>query len=137
MPVPVLPDAVALTIQALRAQPTLDVLVGGRVSDRVPASPVWPLLVVSVVDEVELEWHTGEVRVQVDVWGAGAGPSHKQQVRRIAGELFAVARDLRGEYPAGVVRSSSPLMSVPSPDSETGRQRVVVDLLLHTMSGDN
>ena len=132
MPTPLLPDMVAVTRDALLAQATLSALVGGRIYDQLPVAPAWPLLVVDTVDENEAEWHTGEARVQVDIWGAGPSSANKQQVRRIAAELLAVSRDLRGAYPSGHISNSAVLTVVPAPDADTGRQRLVVDLLIHT-----
>lgn len=132
MPVPLLPDTLALAREALLAQASLTALVGTRIYDRIPASPTWPLLVVSDVDIQELEWHTWLARVQVDVWGAGGSQADWQQVRTIARTLYSVARDLRGSWTAGDISNAAPLIIVPAPDETTGRARLVVDLQLET-----
>lgn len=132
MPTPLLPDTLDLARTALLAQPSLTALVGTRILPRIPASPVWPLLVLTVVDSGELEWHTGEARVQVDVWGAGGQDADWQAVYTIARTLVSVARDLRGAYGPGRIANSAPASTVPQPDQTTGRARLVVDLILHT-----
>lgn len=132
MPVPVLPDALAVAREGLLAQSTLTALVGTRIYDRIPASPTWPLLVLSVVDDLELEWHTGVARVQVDVWGAGSSPTDAAQALSIARTVRSVARDLRQSWAAGDISNAAPGTILPAPDPETGRARYVIDLILET-----
>lgn len=132
MPVPVLPDSIALAREALLAQSSLTALVSTRIYDRIPASPTWPLLVLSVVDDLELEWHTGQARVQVDVWGRSGSPTDAAEALNIARVVRSVARDLRGSWAAGDVSNAAPGTIIPAPDPETGRARYVIDLLLET-----
>jgi Protein of unknown function (DUF3168) len=133
VPLPLLPDTVALAIQALGAQSVITALVGARIYDRVPASPVYPLLEVLSVDDGESagEPIVGESRVQVNCWGAGTGPGHVQQTRLIARTVRAVCRDLVGTHAAGRIVSAAPVLFVPAPD-ETGRARFIIDLSLRT-----
>jgi hypothetical protein len=132
MPVSLLPDALAVTREALLAQSSLTALVGTRIYDRIPGNPVWPLLVLTVVDEVELEWHTGNARVQVDVWGAGNTSADAQQAQTVARTVRAVTRDLRGSWTAGDISNAAPAVTIPAPDETTGRARFVIDLLIET-----
>lgn len=127
MPTTLLPDLVAVTIQALSAQPSLTALVSTRVYDRLPATPTWPLLVVNTVDEGETPF-AGIARVQVDVWGAGPTSTDEEATRTIARTLVSVSRDLRGNYAAGHISNSGHLNTVPLPDPTTGRARFAVDL---------
>jgi hypothetical protein len=132
MPVSLLPDALALTREALLAQSSLTALVGTRIYDRIPGTPTWPLLVLTVIDEVELEWHTGQPRVQVDVWGAGSTATDAANALTIARTVRSVTRDLRGSWTAGDISNAAPSTIVPAPDQTTGRARYVIDLLLET-----
>lgn len=132
MPVPVLPDSLALAREALLAQSSLTALVSTRIYERIPASPTWPLLVASIVDDLELEWHTGQARVQVDVWGAGSSPTQAAEALNITRVVRAVARDLRGSWTAGDVASAAPGIIIPAPDPDTGRARYLIDLLIQT-----
>src|SRR5215207_5337282 len=129
MPFPLLPDTVALAREALLAQTSITALVSTRIYARIPATPTWPLLVVSTVDDAESpEPAFGESRVQVDVWGAGGSDTQTAQARLIARTVWQAARDLDGSYTSGVIVHCTPLISVPAPDPETGRARFVVDL---------
>ena len=132
MPTPVLPDVLAVMCQALLAQPAVTALVGTRISDRIPDSPVWPLIVVSVISDQEREWHTGLSRVQVDVWGSGPTSGDKATVRAVYAALLSVARDLRGAWPAGRISNSAIINGVMLPDPDTGRQRIAVDFHIET-----
>lgn len=131
MAVPLLPDVTQLAIDALLAQSPVTALVGTRIYPRIPDTPTWPLLRVSVVDEIERQWHTGLARVQVDCWGAGNTLTDEQQARTIARTLVSVHRDLRGAYASGRISNTGLGAVVPAPDPDNGRPRFVVDLLLH------
>lgn len=133
MPIPLLPDPVALTIQALLAQTSLTALVGTRMYDRIPGNPTWPLLVVSAVsDDEERDPALGAARVQVDCWGAGNSPGDTATAQTIARTVRSTARDLAGTYAAGMLVDCSPALFAPAPDPTTGRARFVADLLLTT-----
>jgi hypothetical protein len=132
---PLLPDLLAVAIQAVRAQPAVQSAVGARVYDRVPASPVWPLLVVSVVDNGERSPSEGSGRFQVDVWGSGPGDTASAAAHTIARAVVAASRDMRGTWPAGTITNSGVAMGpLEQPDDETGRARWVVDLYVDTSS---
>ena len=127
MPVPVLPDVLGVMCQALLGQSAVTALVGTRITDRIPDSPIWPLIVVSVVSEQEKEWHTGSARVQCDVWGRGPTSVDKLEVRAIFAALVSVSRDLRGAWSSGRISNSAITNGVMLPDPNTGRQRIAVD----------
>lgn len=133
MPLALLPDVVALAITALRAQTAVTALVSQRVYSRIPASPTWPLLVVSTVDEGEAgEPIVGASRVQVDCWGGGNGADYDQQARALGRTVRSVTRDLVGSYTGGSIVACSPELMIPAPDSDTGRARFIVDLSITT-----
>lgn len=134
MPTPLLPDALAVAQQALLAQQALVTLVGQRVYVKRPAEPTWPLLQLSVVDDREREWYSGEARVQVDVWGAGSADADVAQVGLIVRTLVSVTRDLVGAWPAGSISNAAVESAVPQPDPVTGRFRIAVDLTVWTHS---
>jgi hypothetical protein len=88
--------------------------------------------VLTVIDEVELEWHTGQPRVQVDVWGAGSTATDAANALTIARTVRSITRDLRGTWTAGDISNAAPSTIIPAPDQTTGRARYVIDLLLET-----
>lgn len=134
MPTPLLPDALALTRQSLLSQSALTDLVGQRVYVTRPANPTWPLLQLSIVDDREREFYSGEVRVQVDVWGTGSSDASVAEVGLIVRTLVSVTRDLVGSYPAGRISNAAVESAVPQPDPDTGRFRIAVDLTVWTHS---
>lgn len=133
MPVPLIPDTVALVREALLAQPAVTALVGTRMYDRIPALPTWPLLVIDTVDEAETDWHTWEARVQVDAWGSGPSSNDEQQARLIARTIVASMRDLKGSWSSGDIVNVGMANMIPAPDDETGRARFVIDLMVQVM----
>lgn len=133
MPVPLLPDVIDLAITALAAQSPVTALVSTRIYSRRPDNPTWPLLVVSTVDDDEgRDPALGLSRVQVDCWGGGNGAGYDQQARLLARTVRSVARDLKGTYGGGVVTGCAPGLIIPAPDSDTGRARFIVDLILES-----
>ena len=133
MPTPTLPDTIELVREALLAQSAITAMVGTRIYDRVPASPAWPLIVLDTVDESEIEWHTWQARVSVNVWGAGPTSNDEANARTIARAIVAYSRDLRGGWTAGHIRACWHIVTVPAPDETTGRARFVVDVMVETM----
>jgi len=136
MPLPLLPNVVDLTKEALLAQTSLTALVSTRIYDRVPGTPTFPLLVVTSVDEAESpEPAIGEARVQVDVWGKLLSELGAQtQARLITRTLQSVVRDLRGTWTAGHIVNSAHLNTIPQPDPDSGRTRFIVDLQINSQS---
>lgn len=134
MPLPLLPDTLALGREALLAQTPVTAIVSTRVyGSRIPGSPTYPLIVLSVVDDDEArDPALGEARLQADCWGAGSGPVEEEQARLLARTVRAVARDLAGTYTAGTVTGCAPGQIISAPDPTTGRVRFIVDLLITT-----
>lgn len=132
MPLPLQPDIVALTREALLAQSTLTAQVSTRIYDRLPgsAAQVYPLLVVTSVDSGESDEPTiGDARVQVDVWGRPlAEVNARSQAWTVTATLISVIRDLRGTWTAGKIVNSALLNTIPQPDDTSGRTRYIVDL---------
>lgn len=133
MPLPLLPDPVELTRLGLVAQPAVTAFVAARVHDRIPSSPVYPLIRLDLIsDDEERDPSLGFARVQAGCWGTGAGPNDTAAAQQLARTIRAAARDLQGTYAAGVIVSCSPGLIVPAPDPTTGRARFLVDLFLIT-----
>lgn len=131
MPTQLLPDAVAVIRQALLAQAPITALVSTRIYDRVPATPTWPLLVVTSIDDDEIEGPENlQARIQVDCWGQSGSETHTAEVRLIARTVRSVSRDLIGTWASGKIRAAVAQITIPSPDPETGRARFIVDLLV-------
>lgn len=133
MPLPLDPDVVALTKEALLAQPSVTALVSTRIYDRLPGSPTYPLLVVTSVDGSESDEPViGEDRVQIDVWGRPlAELNARTDARTLAATVKSVVRDLRGTWTAGKIVNSAHLNTVPQPDDTSGRTRYIVDLQIN------
>lgn len=129
MPIPVLPDSTVAARTALLAQATVTSLVGQRIYYAIPSTPVFPLLVLSLVDDDELRPETLTARVQVDVWGNGNTTQDVLDCKAIAAAVRSVARDLKGSWPARISNSVAGQI-VPNPDDTSGRARFIVDLLL-------
>lgn len=131
MPTQLLPDPVAAVREALLAQASITALVSTRIYDRIPATPTWPLLVVSSVDDDEAGGPENlQARVQVDCWGQSGNQTDTAQARLIVRTVRSVSRDLAGTWPAGKIRSAVGQTTIPSPDPESGRARFFIDLLV-------
>lgn len=131
MPTQLLPDVVAVIRQALLAQSSITALVSTRIYDRIPAMPTWPLLVVTTVDEDEVEGPENlQGRIQIDCWGQSGNETHTAEARLIARTVRSVSRDLAGTWTGGKVRAAVAQIALPSPDPITGRARFIVDLLV-------
>jgi len=130
MPTPTLPDPTVLARSALLAETAVTTLVSTRIYYAIPASPTYPLLVLTLVDDDELRPETLTARVQVDVWGDGPGTQSVLEAKAIAATVRSVARDLKGTYTGGTISSSVAGQVIPQPDGTTGRARFIVDLLI-------
>jgi hypothetical protein len=128
MPLPVLADPVVAVRTALVAQSPVTTLVAQRIYYAIPETPVYPLLVLSLVDEDEVRPDTLGARVQVDVWGQGGTPQQVIDAKAIAAAIRSVARDLKGSWSGATISNCVAGQVVPSPDTTTGRTRFVVDL---------
>lgn len=126
MPTPVIADPVVAVRAGLVAQSALTALVAQRIYYAIPATPTYPLLVLSLVDEDELRPETLSARVQVDVWAAGGTTQQVIDAKAIVAVLRSVARDLRSANISNAVAGQA----VPGADITTGRARFIVDLLL-------
>jgi hypothetical protein len=133
VPTPTLPDTIAVVREALLAQTPITALVAGRIYDRIPAAPTWPLLVLDTVDEAEVDWYRWQARVQVNCWGPGPSSADEQAARVLAMTVVAVSRDLRGPWTAGHIVNTWQVNMIPAPDDTTGRARFVVDVMVETM----
>jgi len=130
MPTPVLPDPVIAARTALLAQAPVTAVVVQRIYYAIPDTPVYPLLVLSLVDDGELRPETLSARVQVDVWGVGSTTQQVIDCKAIAAVLRSVARDLRGTWAGCTISNAVVDQVIPAADAKTGRARFVVDLLL-------
>lgn len=132
MPLPLEPDADALTIDALKGEAAVTTLVSTRIYDRIPDAPVWPLLTVVTVSDLEQADPVGwEVIEQVDVWGKSGTRQDTYDARTIARTIRAYARDLAGTYTSGTVTAcSADQIRDLGPDPDTGRAHFAVDLTL-------
>jgi hypothetical protein len=130
MPTPVLPNAKVAARTGLLAQAGLTALVDQRIYYAIPASPVYPLIVLSIVDADELRPETLTARVQADIWGKGGSTQDTLDTEAIAAVLRSVARNLVGTWGAASISNSVAGQAIPQPDSTTGRARTIVDLLL-------
>ena len=132
MPLPLEPDADALTIEALAGRTAVTALVATRIYDRIPENPAWPLLTVATVSDLEAEDPIGwQVIEQVDVFGESGSRQHTFDARTIARTIRAHARGMVGTYASGTVRvcSADQIRDV-GPDPDTGRAHFSVDLSL-------
>lgn len=135
MPTPVLPDSTVAARTALLAQPAITALVGQRIHYAIPATTIYPILVLSLVDDDELRPETLIARVQVDVWGEGNTTQNVLDCKAIAAVVRSVARDLRGTWSGtwGTASISNSVAGqiIPNPDDTSGRARFICDLELH------
>jgi hypothetical protein len=130
MPTPVLPNPKIAARTALLAQTALTALVDQRIYYAIPATPTYPLIVLTIVDADELRPETLTARVQADIWGEGNTTQDVLDTEAIAAVLRSVARSLVGTWGGAAISNSVAGQAIPSPDSTTGRARTIVDLLL-------
>jgi len=132
VPLPVEPDADALTIEALGGRSAITAFVASRIYDRIPENPVWPLLTVATVSDLEALDPIGwEVLEQVDVFGKSGSRQDTYDARTIARTIRAHSRDMAGTYSSGtVVTCSAEDVRDAGPDPDTGRAHFIVDLNL-------
>jgi Protein of unknown function (DUF3168) len=128
MPTPVLADPVVAVRAALAAQSTLTSLVAQRIYYAIPATPTYPLLVLTLVDSDEIRPDTLGARVQVDVWGSGGSNQQVIDTHAIAAVIRSVARDLKGSWSGASISNAVAGQVIPNPDTTTSRARFVVDL---------
>lgn len=131
----VVPDALRIAADHLRGHPDVVVLLPGlplgRVyANRLPASPVYPLVrVQQVVDTVVVAAKAAAMsRLQVDCYAGSADGD--RAARLLAVTCQAALRTLPGAvHPEGVVAAVT-TVSGPSwlPDPDAGRARYVVDV---------
>ena len=131
MPVtPVLPNPKVAARTGLLAQSALTALVDQRIYYAIPANPVFPLVVLSIVDADELRPETLTSRVQADVWGNGNSTQDVLDTEAIVAVLRSVARNLVGTWGGAAISNAVAGQAIPNPDSTTGRARTIVDLLI-------
>lgn len=134
MPLPLLPDVIALIRDAWLAQSSVTALVSTRIYDRIPASATstdFPLVeLIDVDDDEASDAVHGLSRVQNSIWGQGPSPANTQQARLIARTMRAAARDLKGTYSTGTIYACTPALFIPQPDPATGRARFILDTVL-------
>lgn len=130
MSTPVLPNPKVVARTALLAQTALTALVAQRVYYAIPASPVYPLVVLSIVDADELRPETLTARVQADIWGAGNSTQDVLDTEAVAAVIRSIARNLVGTWGSASISNSVAGQAIPQADSTTGRARTIVDLQL-------
>lgn len=125
MPLPLLPDAETVFVQALAAQAAVSTIVSTRIGTRIPATPVYPLVRLTKVaeqftDEEGLEF----VTVQIECWADADAIASL-----LARTIVATRKDLRGTWAAGWLSlpdvASGP---IPAHDPVSQRYRWIVDL---------
>ncbi len=127
---PVLPNPKVAVRSGLLAQTALTTLVDQRIYYAIPATPVYPLIVLSIVDSDELRPETLTARVQADVWGKGNSTQDTLDTEAIAAVIRSVARNLVGTWGGASISNAVAGQAIPQPDSTTGRARTIVDLQL-------
>ena len=127
---PVLPNPKVAARTGLLAQTALTALVGQRVYYAIPANPTYPLVVLTVVDSDELRPETLTARVQADVWGEGNSTQDVLDTEAVVAVIRSVARSLVGTWGGAAISNAVAGQAIPQPDTETGRARTIVDLLL-------
>lgn len=132
MPLPLEPDADALTIDALNGRSAVTALVAARIYDRIPEDPVWPLLQVTTISDLEAADPIGwDVVEQVDVFGKSGSRRDTYDARTIARTIRAHSRDMVGTYSSGVIRvCGAGSVQDLGPDPDTGRAHFSVELNL-------
>jgi hypothetical protein len=120
-----LPDAEALLIAALKAQPSVTALCGGRVGTRL--SGTYPAIRVTTLGGGESVADTGSPDLQVECWGDGTGSAAETQASDLARTVHSVGGSLRGVFgPGTVVGSWTYGLPLHSPDPTTARERYIV-----------
>jgi len=127
---PVLPNPKVAVRSGLLAQTALTTLVDQRIYYAIPATPVYPLIVLSIVDSDELRPETLTARVQADVWGKGNSTQDTLDTEAIVAVIRSVARNLVGTWGGASISNAVAGQAIPQPDSTTGRARTIVDLQL-------
>lgn len=130
MPTPILPNPKVAARTGLLAQTALTALVAQRIYYAIPANPVYPLIVLTIVDADELRPETLTARVQADCWGPGNTTQDALDTEAIAAVIRSVARNLVGTWGGASISNSVAGQAIPQPDSTTGRARMIVDLQL-------
>lgn len=130
MATPILPNPKVVARTGLLAQSALTALVAQRIYYAIPASPVYPLVVLSIVDADELRPETLTARVQADIWGPGNSTQDVLDTEAVAAVIRSIARNLVGTWGGASISNSVAGQAIPQPDSTTGRARTIVDLLI-------
>lgn len=132
MPLPLEPDADALTIEAFTAHAAISTPVGGRIGDRIPDNPSWPLITVATVSDLEAADPIGWTVVeQADVFGLSGSRLHTYEARTIARTIRANSRQLVGSYSSGTIGAcSADVIRDLGPAPDTGRAHCAVELTL-------
>lgn len=125
MPLPVLPDAETVGVQALSAQTSVVALVGSRIYAVTPDVLTLPLIrVTKVAERFTDEEGSEDATVQLDCIAATDA-----EASLLARTVVAARKDMAGHYAAGWVAlvsvGSGP---VPAHDAEAERARYIVDL---------
>lgn len=128
MPTPVIPSGRVVLREALLAQSLLTATtVGADIRFRRPAAwPTHPIIVLSVISEVELRPECNSCRVQADLFAASIDTAGDDEIETIAPVLQAVARDCDGDRSKGKIRNCRAPTRLPSPET-SGRGRIIVD----------
>lgn len=124
MPLPVLPDAETVMVQALAAQASVTAITSTRIGTVL--EPVFPRIRLAKVaelftDEEGLE----DVQVQVECWAESDA-----EASLLARTVVAARKDLAGSYAAGwvgLVGVASGPIPAPDPDSERHRYLLTLD----------
>lgn len=132
MPLPTIPSADLPLKAALLAQSALtNTAVGTDIRLSRPTTwPNKPIIVLTVIDEIELRPEANSCRVQADLFGANTDASSAAALKPIASVLQSVSRDCdgvwAGDWGTAHINNCRAPTRLPSPET-TGRARIIVD----------
>lgn len=124
----VVPDVEMHVMEFLRDHANVAAVVDGRVSTRIPADPVFPLLRVQRVGGNQfVRGYADHAEVQIDSWGeADDDPSAWQAIAIAEGALIA---DFQGVYDDAVIDGVDETIGpFSAPDPVTSRPRYIAQV---------
>lgn len=89
----------AAVVKALKEDPDLIELIGGRVYDRVPTKPVSPYITIGdaqIVDDSSACLSIAEYSLQIDAWSEAVGYPEVKQIGALAAKILDAALPMDG-----------------------------------------
>lgn len=89
----------AAVVKALKEDPDLAALIGGRVYDRVPAKPVAPYITIGdaqIVDDSNACLSLAEYSLQIDAWSEDVGYPEVKRIGGMAAKVLDAALPMDG-----------------------------------------